>query len=214
MAYTGKKRLTWQSSLLSISITAMMVACAVVLEVIVKQIPTFTMPNGGSFWFTCLPLILGALVCGPVWGTIGGALFGLIDFFLDGYSFNPGSFFFDYLIAFGAMGLAGFFAKPFLSKKWWSFFVGAFVAMAARYVSHGLSGAWFFASTAPEAMNPWFYSFVVYNLPYCAASLGMDWALGAIVLYPLFKLFGKAEFDPLRQAAGIGEQKADSKKAA
>ncbi len=69
----------------------------------------------------------------------------------------------------------------------------------------GFSVVLFFASYAPAGMNPWFYSFVAYNAPYMAASLGLDLAIGAFVVVPLGSVFGHAAFRPLLIKAGIAD---------
>jgi len=67
----------------------------------------------------------------------------------------------DYPIAFGLLGLAGFFQKrPF---------IGVTVGIIGRFVAHFLSGIIFFAIYAGE-MNPVIYS-AVYNGGYLLVEL-------------------------------------------
>ncbi len=68
----------------------------------------------------------------------------------------------DYPIAFGALGLAGFFRnRPFL---------GVNVGIAGRFVAHFVSGIIFFATYAPEGMSPIVYS-AIYNGSYLLPEL-------------------------------------------
>ena len=62
----------------------------------------------------------------------------------------------DYIIAFAALGLAGFSRKNIL----WGIAIGGF----GRFFSSFLSGVIFFGSYAPEGMNPIVYSILVNGL--------------------------------------------------
>jgi len=68
----------------------------------------------------------------------------------------------DYPLAFGCLGLAGFFRKYPI--------VGVIVAVTGRFVMHLISGAVFFANFAPEGLNPWIYS-ALYNGSYMLPEL-------------------------------------------
>ena len=186
--YTGRARLLRKRAILAISISAVFVALAVALEVIFKAIPFLQLPQGGSLSLSCLPLMLSSLTLGPAWGTVSGALYGLLNFLIDGYAFSWGSFIFDYVLAFAFMGLAGIFSRYFLREKILGFILGAIVAMIGRYLSHCISGAFFFADYAPEGVSAIFYSFILYNAPYCFGSLALDLAVGAAVFYPYQRL--------------------------
>ena len=71
--------------------------------------------------------------------------------------------FFDYIFAFGALGLSGLFTN---SK--YGMIKGYLVAIFGRFVFSFLSGVIFFGMYAPEGMNPAVYS-AVYNGSYIAA---------------------------------------------
>jgi thiamine transporter len=71
--------------------------------------------------------------------------------------------FLDYPLAFGCLGLAGFF-----QKRW--MLLGVVVAVTGRFIMHLISGALFFASYAPVGMNPWVYS-AIYNGSYMLPEL-------------------------------------------
>lgn len=200
--YTGRRRLSRKALLLETSLTAVFVALAVAIELLTKSLPHVEFPQGGTLSLTCLPLMFGSLICGPVWGTVGGALYGIFNFLLDGYSFSWGSFLFDYLVAFAMMGLAGLFRRPFLREKLWAFFVGSILAMVGRYLSHCVSGTVFFADYAPEGVSPILYSFILYNAPYCFGSLGLDLVVGALIFYPFQRLLGTSSFSPILALVG------------
>jgi thiamine transporter len=136
--------------------TIVMVALAGALYLI----KIFTLPQGGSITLgSMVPIFLLALRRGPRIGMIGGVAFGLVALVEDVYSgveviFYPAQVILDYPLAFGLLGLAGFFRKiPVL---------GVGVSIAARFCSHFVSGVLFFASYAPAGVSPFVYS-AVYN---------------------------------------------------
>src|SRR5467141_3495544 len=123
-------------------------------------IKIFTLPQGGSVTLgSMVPIFLLALRRGPRIGIIGGVAFGLVALVEDVYSgveviFYPAQVILDYPLAFGLLGLAGFFQKiPIL---------GVGVGIAGRFCSHFVSGVLFFASYAPAGVSPFIYS-AVYN---------------------------------------------------
>jgi thiamine transporter len=123
-------------------------------------IKIFTLPQGGSITLgSMVPIFLLALRRGPRIGIIGGVAFGLVALVEDVYSgveviFYPAQVILDYPLAFGLLGLSGFFRKiPVL---------GVGVGIAARFCSHFVYGVLFFASYAPAGVSPFVYS-AVYN---------------------------------------------------
>jgi thiamine transporter len=136
--------------------TIVMVALAGALYLI----KIFTLPQGGSVTLgSMVPIFLLALRRGPRIGIVGGVAFGLVALVEDVYSgveviFYPAQVILDYPLAFGLLGLAGFFQKiPIL---------GVGIGIAARFCSHFVSGVLFFASYAPAGVSPFVYS-AVYN---------------------------------------------------
>ncbi len=134
--------------------SGVMIALASVLH----SIRIFRMPQGGSVTAgSMIPLIILALRWGPKWGMGAGALYGVIRNLIDPYVVHPVQYLLDYPIAFGALGLAGFFRKnPVL---------GTAVGIGGRLVASVISGVVFFASYAPKGTPVWQYS-LVYNASY------------------------------------------------
>jgi thiamine transporter len=97
---------------------------------------------------------------GPAIGLVSGLSYGLLQFAQGPMVLHPFQLLLDYPLAFGMLGLAGFFrnAKGGL-------YVGFIVAVIGRFVMHVISGYFFFAQYAPEGMNPLWYS-VTYNAGY------------------------------------------------
>lgn len=170
-----------------ITLTSTLVAIGVVLDLMIKFIPglNLEMPQGGLvFGFSMLPIILIGILIDFKYGILGGIVFGLVNVLIDGGLFHIASLFSDYIFAFGLLGFSGLF-KNALDNKWKISLVILFSAFL-RYLSHSLGGALIFAEFAPEGVNPWFYSFILYNLPYMISSTFIT-IVFAILLMPFLK---------------------------
>ena len=154
-------------------------ALAVALAFVLGFVVLFKMPNGGSVSLEMIPLILLALRQGWKVGVVAGAVYGVLDLAIDPYVVQPVQVLLDYPLAFGALGLAGFF-KPTVQGA----ILGATVAVLARFACHFLSGVIFFASYAPEGLNPYLYS-AGYNAAYLAPSLGIAIVVTVVLLKAL-----------------------------
>lgn len=145
---------------------------------VLGQIKLFPMPMGGSVTAgSMVPLLVFAFRWGGKKGILVCALYGVLDFVLGAkYSFHPISLIFDYPVAFGFMGVAGFFGKKTIGMV-----IGTVVAMLGRFASHVLSGVVVFASYAPEGQNPLLYS-VLYNGSYLLPELVISFVLVFLLL--------------------------------
>jgi len=151
-----------------------MVALAGVLEFVSGFLP-FQMPEGGRITLAAMiPIFFVAVRRGPRIGILAGIAFGLVVLIEEPYIYHPIQFLLDYPLAFGALGLAGFFRKQPL--------VGVAVGIAGRFLCHFTSGLVFFASYAPAGMNPALYS-AIYNAWY----LGPELVISEIVMYVLMR---------------------------
>jgi thiamine transporter len=140
----------------------------------------FTLPEGGSVTLgSMVPIFVLALRRGPKIGILGGVVFGLIALLVDTSSgiqpFGPAQVFLDYPLAFGLLGLAGFFRKTPL--------LGVGVGILARFCSHFVSGVLFFATFAPAGVSPYEYS-AIYNGSFLLA----EFAITALIMVGLVKL--------------------------
>jgi len=152
----------------TMSVGAMCMALASVLSLI-KLMP---MPMGGSLTpASMLPLLLFAYVYGTVPGLTLGALYGVMQFILDGGQWIwTGAIpnLLDYPIAFGLLGLAGLFNK--LENEKLGLSLGFFLGCFGRFLASFTSGVVFYAKWAPEGMHPAVYSAgynAAYMLPEC-----------------------------------------------
>ena len=150
---------TYSFSTKVIAETVMFVALATVLS----YLKIFSLPQGGSVTAASMvPILWLALRRGPKVGLFAATVYGLVQFALEPYIFNPGQVLLDYPVAFGLLGVAGFFQKRPV--------VGVCLGIFGRFFAHFLSGILFFAIYAPEGMNPAVYS-AVYNGGYMLVEL-------------------------------------------
>lgn len=140
--------------------------------------------SGGSINIAMLPLYIIALRHGPAKGFLaGGLIFGLITCFTDGYGLY--TYPFDYLFAFGAVGILGFFRKfifvpgqkNYSLKGEIALFIGIMLASTVRCLSSTISGIIFYASELSGA-NKFLASFIL-AAPY---SYGSGLAVAAILM--------------------------------
>jgi len=169
---------------------AILVGLAVVLDLLAGLFSPFK--QGGSISPAMLPIFIIAFRHGWKKGMFAGFIFALLQMVLGlseiiGWIYDPTPFkiwfvvFFDYIIPFTLLGVAGFFKEPF--KKPWSFILGISLGVFIRYICHGLSGVVVWGNFAADwgIGNVWVYSFVFYNLPYMASSFALCLLIGLSV---------------------------------
>lgn len=126
----------------------------IALGMVTSYIKVWDMPMGGSV--TLLSMLFICLIgywFGARYGILTGAAFGILQFLIDPYVLSIPQVLFDYPLAFGALGLSGFF-----SNRKYGLQIGYVVGVLGRFIFSTLSGVIFFAAYAPEGMNPWVYS--------------------------------------------------------
>ena len=149
--------------------SAMLIAVAVVLELVSKMfIPE--MPFGGQVTLvSMLPVVLISYRHGVKWGLVAGLGYAMIEMLLGAKTvaaaFQPGYFgdgtmifnalimcVLDYLAAFTALGLGGAFRNR-TENPGLGLCLGSVLALSARYVSHIASGYILFSGWAE-----WFFT--------------------------------------------------------
>ena len=135
-------------------------AVAITLAVVTSIYTLVQLPFGGSItlfrmFFICL---IGYLY-GPKVGVLTGIAYGFLDLMLEPFVVHPVQLFIDYPIAFGCLGLSGFFSKSKLG-----IIKGYILGVFGRYVCHVISGIIFFYMYA-GTQNPMIYS-IGYNATY------------------------------------------------
>lgn len=156
--------------------SAMAIALATVISVLVK-LPS--LPNGGSV--TLFSMLIACLVgywYGPVVGLIACTAYGILQFVTGPYFVHPVQVLCDYPLAFGALGLSGFF-----SGKKYGLIKGYIAGVAGRFVFHEISGLIFYTtyvagSFAGNAAAVW--ASTLYNLSYLLPEMILTLVLLAI----------------------------------
>ena len=128
----------------------------VALSTVLSFFKILEMPQGGSVTLgSMVPILWLAIRRGPKVGLFAATVYGVVQLMVDPSGvYYPTQAVLDYPVAFGLLGLAGFFRKrPFL---------GVNVGILGRFVAHFLSGIIFFAQYTPEGVHPAVYS-AAYN---------------------------------------------------
>lgn len=149
--------------------SAMLLAVAIVLELVSKMfIPE--MPFGGQVTLvSMLPVVLISYRHGVKWGLVSGVAYALVEMMLGAKTvaaaFQPGYFgdgvmllnavimcVLDYLVAFTVLGIGGCFRNK-IQKPGVALMCGSLAALGARYVAHIASGYILFGGWAE-----WFFT--------------------------------------------------------
>ena len=118
---------------------------AMALALVTSEIKFARLPMGGSITlFSMLFVVLIGYWYGAKAGLLTGFAYGLLQFVLDPVFYSPWQLLVDYPLAFGALGLSGFF-----NNKKQGLFTGYIVAILGRYAFAVLSGIIFFSAYAP-----------------------------------------------------------------
>lgn len=156
----------------------------IALATALSYVKLFQMPNGGSVTAgSMVPLIVFAIRWGTAPGVFAALVYGTLQFLLGPkWSFHPVSILFDYVIAYGVIGLAGIFGKDYIKS-----IIAIFIAGLLRIVCHVISGVVVFASFAPDGQNP-----LVYSLVYNATHLIPELIVAILVYTMLYKPLTRA----------------------
>lgn len=169
MENTKKSKHKMSTSTRRLTESAMLLATAIILELISKLfIPE--LPFGGQITLvSMLPVVLISYRHGMKWGFVSALAYALLEMaigiktvsaaFLPGY-FGDGTMIFkallmcllDYLLAYTMLGLGGLFRNK-IKNRGASLMCGGLVALGARYVCHILSGYILFSGWAE-----WFFT--------------------------------------------------------
>lgn len=159
-------------------------AMAIALGTVLSNIKLFHFPTGGS-----ITLLSMLVICLPgYWFGLGagiatGVAYGVLQLLIDPYVLYPMQLVVDYLLAFGALGLSGFF-----SNAKFGLIKGYIAAVLGRYVFAVISGWIFFGAYAWEGWDPLPYS-LAYNAIYIFAEAAVT--LVILSVKPVQNLFAK-----------------------
>ena len=166
---------------------AIMVALATALS----YLKLLELPQGGSVCIGMLPIFLYSARWGVGPAFLTSFAYGLLQLLLDGaYAWGPTSMLLDYLLAFGVLGVAGFF-----HRKKGGIFIGTVVGCVCRFIVHFISGITIYRIYEPKNI-PGFGTFdnanlysLVYNGSYMLPNMLLALAIAAVLYIPLKKYF-------------------------
>ena len=157
-------------------------ALMVALAQILSFIKLWEMPWGGSVILSMVPLVLYGLRWGPGSGFTAACVFGVMQFLFDGgFAIGWQSIIGDYVLAYGALGIAGIFRG-----RRGGIYLGTLSAGALRFLVHYVVGATVWAEYMPEIFlglkmsTPWFYS-LLYNGVYMLLNTAVTLAAFALL---------------------------------
>lgn len=145
----------------------MPLAMAMALAFITSYLKLFNMPWGGSVTLcSMLFIVLVANWYGPKTGVLVGLAYGILQFIQEPYVLSFFQVCCDYILAFAALGIAGFFAK---SKH--GLLKGYIAAVIARGAFHALGGYLYWMDYMPDNFPKALTSVypIVYNYSYLVA---------------------------------------------
>lgn len=138
-------------------------------------ISLFSLPFGGSVtMFSMLFVCLTGYFYGPSIGIVSGLAFGFMNLIFNPYIVHPVQLILDYILAFSALGISGFFAN---SKN--GLIKGYLAGVLGRYIFSILSGWIFFGQYAWDGWAA---------LPYAIAYNGAYLAIEAILTVIIIKM--------------------------
>lgn len=148
-------------------LTRQIVFCAIILALatvisVVLKLPS--LPFGGSITlFSMLVICLAGYWYGPTAGLITAVAYGVLQFITGPYVVHPLQVLLDYPLAFGALGLSGFF-----SGKKNGLVTGYIAGVAGRFVFHQISGFIFYTEYVGDVHGNLLaiLASTVYNLSY------------------------------------------------
>ena len=141
--------------------SAMAIALATVISVGIK-LPS--LPNGGSVTlFSMLIICLIGYWYGPKISLIAAIAYGILQFIVGPYVVHPLQVVLDFPLAFGALGLSGFFCN---SKN--GLIKGFLVGSMGRLLVHCISGVIFYTTYVGDLMGnvAAIWGGIVYNMSY------------------------------------------------
>lgn len=140
--------------------------------------------QGGSVTAASLvPIMIIAFRYGGKVGLTVAVTHGFIQLIIGPYVVHPIQLLLDYPIAFGMVGLCGFFSKNKI--------LGIVIGLLGRFLMHFISGIIYFSQYAPEGWKPAYYSFI-YNISYILPEI--------IISIVVFKLAGERLLEILKEA--------------
>jgi thiamine transporter len=162
---------------------------SIALAWILSLVKIYRMPQGGEISLVMVPLVIFALLRGPLPGFIAGLTFGLLHFLQTSYAVHPLQVLLDYPLAYGAAGLAGFAAGRLESPP--MVVLGVLASCLGRFTFHVISGIIFIGFYLKDVPgNPQLYS-TIYNGAYMVPDALLCIAVIMLLLPSLKRIKGE-----------------------
>lgn len=169
---SGKTRKQWTAKTIAFA------ALSIALSYVLSCFRLFRMPQGGSVTpGSMLPIMLFAAAYGVGPGVVVGVVYGALQYLQGGWFLNVWQFLLDYLLAFGALGLAGLAKKL---PKTWGLYAAIIIAAVTRALSATLAGYMFWDTS--------FWPSLVYNGTYLIPDTLICIVLALLVAKPVMKI--------------------------
>ncbi|NLJ40216.1 MAG: energy-coupled thiamine transporter ThiT [Clostridiales bacterium] len=127
---------------------------SIAISFVLSYLRIYRWPQGGSITpASMLPLFVFAYFFGARAGIVAGAAYGLLHLVQGAYIVHWAQLLLDYILAYAALGVAGYFKD--------NIYKGIGVGGFLRFFFSFLSGVIFFGEFAPEGMNVVVYSILV-----------------------------------------------------
>ncbi len=172
-------------SLKHMTLSAILISLAAVLSII----KIWQMPLGGSVTLlSMLPIAFISIRYGIKWGFFCSFIYSLVQIALglpELMSWGMtlwvwiGCILFDYILAYGAIGISGVFRK----RGTLGICSGIGLALVLRFICHFISGTIFFAQWCPDGWNVYLYS-ICYNGTYMLPEMIFT-MLGAAMIFKI-----------------------------
>ncbi|MCL1999335.1 MAG: energy-coupled thiamine transporter ThiT [Turicibacter sp.] len=144
-------------------------AICAAMAFVLNQITIGGLPQGGSTTLgSMLVIALAGYWLGPLYGILVGITVGLLDTITGVWFVHPIQYLLDYPIAYGALGISGFFKSDKFGK--YALHIGYTLGVLARFLSVFLAGIIFWGHFAPEGQPVALYS-LLYNSTYIVPEL-------------------------------------------
>lgn len=166
--------------------SALLIALATVLMWVSKLIPAPWLQGGSVTLASMVPIIAVGILFGTKWGLCCSLAYAVLQMIFGFYPPPTQTFLYfflvvllDYVLAFGVLGLSGFFYR-ISGKRSFSAPLSAFMVTLLRYICHIISGILIWGVYAEEGQTVLAYS-LIYNGTYMIPEIVISTIVTAII---------------------------------
>ncbi len=169
-----------------ITTSALLIALATVLMWVSKLIPAPWLQGGSVTLASMVPIIAAGILFGTKWGLCCSLAYAALQMIFGFYPPPTQTFLYfflvvviDYILAFGVLGLSGFFYR-ISGKRSFSAPLSAFLVTLLRYLCHIISGILIWGVYAEKGQTVLAYS-LIYNGTYMIPEIVISTVVTAII---------------------------------